>query len=378
MAKFTDVANIWKNVRELDLRPIRESAEQPVRIALLGAEGSGRHTLAAQMRVDPARPSMETQSPLLIGGLEMTAEVAESDLVILVLDALAGDFGREQELARSLANSEKKALVYVNKIDLLDERQVPEIWLSDKAIRVVSGSAIAPGSLTRRFVPAVIDLLPDRLLALGRQFPLFRVPIAHQLIVETCFSNAAYSLSTGLAEVVPIFDVPLNLADMIVLTKAQAFLVYKLGLVFGFSTRWQDYVAEFGSVIGGGFMWRQLARFLVGLIPVWGIVPKVGVAYSGTYVVGNAVLQWYLTGRHLTRQQMRELSAQAFSRGKTLAHNLLARAPRPRLGRRKAAALPPPPQGKDCPNCGKKNAPDATFCQYCGHRLEERAGVGEE
>jgi len=197
------------------------------------------------------------------------------------------------------------------------------------------------------------------------------------LINETCLANAAYSLSTGLAEVVPIFDVPLNLADMVVLTKAQAFLVYKLGLAFGFSTRWQDYVAEFGSVIGGGFMWRQLARFLVGLIPVWGIVPKVGVAYSGTYVVGIAVLEWYLTGRHLTRQQMRALSTQAFTRGKALAQNLLSRTPRLRLGRRKAAALPKPAQGKDCPACGKTSAADAAFCQYCGHTLEESASAGE-
>ena len=76
--------------------------------------------------------------------------------------------------------------------------------------------------------------------------------IAHQLINETCFSNAVYSLTTGVAEVVPIFDIPLNITDMVVLTKAQAFLVYKLGLTLGFSTRWQDYLGEFGSVVGGG------------------------------------------------------------------------------------------------------------------------------
>jgi uncharacterized protein (DUF697 family) len=209
---------------------------------------------------------------------------------------------------------------------------------------------------------------------LGRQFPLFRLAIAHQLINDTCFSNAAYTLSTGIAEVVPIFDVPLNIADLIVLTKAQAFLVYKLGLVFGFSTRWQDYIAEFSSVIGGGFLWRQTARFLIGLIPVWGIVPKVAVAYSGTYVVGNAVLQWYVTGRHLTRKQMHELSVQAFARGKALARGLLERARRPKLGRGKdkkalPAPLPAPEAVQVCPQCGKDSARDAVFCQYCGQRL---------
>jgi uncharacterized protein (DUF697 family) len=380
MAGITDVSNIWKNVRELDLRPIRESAEQGVEIVLAGAPGSGRHTLANQMRKDPARPEMETQSPVMISGLVGMEQVAQADLVILVLDMTAEDDPREQELARSLANAGKKVLVFANKLDLAPEGQLMRSWSGGKNVRFMAGSANDPASLLRQFVPAVMELLPDRLLALGRQFPLFRVPIAHSLINDTCFSNAAYALSTGIAAAVPVFDVPLNIADMVVLTKAQGFLVYKLGLVFGFSTRWQDYITEFGSVIGGGFVWRQLARFLVGLIPVWGIVPKVAVAYSGTYVVGNAVLQWYLTGRHLNRQQMRELSAQAFMRGKALARSLIEKAPRPRLRRGKKAAplpLPPPPAQKACSRCGKGSAADAAFCQYCGQPLNGSEPAGE-
>ena len=115
----------------------------------------------------------------------------------------------------------------------------------------------------------------------------------------------------------------MNVTDMFVLTKTQAYLVYKLGLAFGFSTQWQDYVAEFGSVLGTGFLWRQIARGLIGLIPVYGIIPKVGVSYAGTYVVGNAILQWYLTGRHISAKQMRELYRHAFDRGRETARELL-------------------------------------------------------
>ena len=157
----------------------------------------------------------------------------------------------------------------------------------------------------------MIDSLPDLLLGLGRFFPLFRIPIAHYLINDTCFSNAAYAMSTGLAEIVAVLDIPITIADSIILTKSQAFLVYKLGLALGYSTRWQDYIAEFGGVLGGGFVWRQIARSLVGLIPVWGIIPKTGIAYAGTYVVGNVVLQWYLTGKQVSGKQMQQLYAQA-------------------------------------------------------------------
>ena len=155
-------------------------------------------------------------------------------------------------------------------------------------------------------------------------------------------SNAAYSFSTGLAEIVPVLDLPLNVTDLVVLTKSQAFLAYKLGLLVGFSTRWQDYVTEFGSVIGSGFVWRQIARSLIGLIPAWGIIPKVAVAYSGTYVVGNAILGWYLTGRKLSTKQMRALSLEAFTRGKEFARKFGEKIPRPRLGSRKKDRLPAP------------------------------------
>jgi uncharacterized protein (DUF697 family) len=41
-------------------------------------------------------------------------------------------------------------------------------------------------------------------------------------------------LSTSLAELVPVLNIPFTIADMVVITKAQAFLVYRLGLSLGF------------------------------------------------------------------------------------------------------------------------------------------------
>ena len=234
-------------------------------------------------------------------------------------------------------------------------------------------------------------------MALGRKFPIFRIPIAHYLINETCYTNAAYSLSTGLAEIIPVLTIPLTITDMIVLSKNQAFLVYKLGLTLGFSTRWQDYIAEFGGVLGSGFMWRQIARSLIGLVPLWGIIPKVGVAYAGTYVVGNVVLQWYITGRHLSKKQMQELYYRSLHQGKETARRILSRMPKIRFPRlklprlklrrlqRPSVRLPRLPSfssrkkrqakamvaSQECPECGRLSAEDAVLCQYCGFTFGE-------
>jgi uncharacterized protein (DUF697 family) len=323
MPGLRDIAAIWNNIGELDLRPLREAALRIVRIAIVGRPGSGRHTLAAQLRTDPARPSAQTQTPILITEPDLLEGVAMADLIILVCDATQTEFTVEQALMRKWSDAGKKLIVFCNKLDLLEPGQIVSQWAGRAMGLILYGSAQDTKYLTQHLVPAVLSLLPDRWLALARQYPLFRQAVAQDMLNDACIANAAYSLSTGLAEMVPALDIPLNVTDMIVLTKNQAFLAYKMGLALGLSTRWQDYIAEFGSVIGSGFLWRQLARYLVGLIPVWGIVPKVAVAYSGTFVVGNVILQWYLTGRHITREQMRALYLTAFTRGKATAEVLV-------------------------------------------------------
>ena len=83
-------------------------------------------------------------------------------------------------------------------------------------------------------------------------------------------------------------------------------------------------------MLGGGLLFRQVARGLVGLIPVWGIVPKVAVAYAGTQVVGTATSLWATEGRTASAAEVRELYAGALTRGRGVAERLLP-------GRRKRA-----------------------------------------
>ena len=373
MPGMKEITNIWENIREVDLRPIRDEAAREVKILLVGRQGSGRETLAENMRQDPARPSMRTTTPIPILSLEVDPQIVEgADLIVMMIAAAGIDrLERQHTLVREWTRAGKKVIVFYNLSDRAAGSKTSGLDFTWEASKMLVGQASDPEYLLENFVPAVTELLPDDHLALARHFPLFRVPVAQDLINDTSFSNAVYSISTGLAEIVPVLDIPLNISDMIVLTKAQAFLVYRLGLAFGFSTDWQDYLSEFGSVVGGGFLWRQMARQLVGLIPVWGIVPKVAVAYAGTYVVGNVILRWYLTGRKVSPQQIRAMYREALAQGKNVARDLVDKFPRPRLGRRNPKQLPATAEaaGQVCPNCGKTSAADAQYCQYCGKPL---------
>lgn len=325
MTKLSSVKTIWDTLTEVDLTPLKEEALRGVNIALVGNAGSGRSRLAYQMRRDPNHPEMRTQTPVFIHGLDEVAQTSSSDLVIIMVDEGPREMTREHRIAEELINNGQKVLVFINHYADIQENAGLSTWSRWDTRHILYGDVNEVDLLSKSFVPAVMALLPEDLSPLARAFPLFRVPVAHQMINDTCLSNAAYSLSTGLAGIVPGLGIPLTVADIFVLTKMQAFMVYKLGLALGYSTRWQDYAAEFGGVLGGGFLWRQIARSLVGLIPVYGIIPKVAVTYAGTYVVGQVVLRWYLTGRHVTADEMKVLFSDALRRGRDAARRLLRR-----------------------------------------------------
>lgn len=380
MGSLSTIQSFWTIISEIDLRPLAAEAQQEVLIALVGPVALGRDRLASQMRCDPARPDLETDTPILVLDLEQGLQARQAELTILLLDGSQADFSAEKALAHQLADAGKRVLVYIVQETQAAGGRTPPPVLPWKPRYLLAGPTSDLAFLRDKFAPQVIRMLPDRLLSLGRNLPFFRLPIAHHLISDAAQSNAAYSLATGLAEVVPVLNIPLVFTDTILLTKNQAFLAYKLGLAFGFSTEWKNYLAEFSGVLGFGFLFRQLARMLVGLIPGFGIVPKVAVSYAGTTVVGNSILQWYLTGRHVSGSQLKSAYQQAYLKGKQVAAKLRPGRKAKALSTGAAPEKPALKPGKTkarpkrtpqtCPGCGQVSAKDARFCQHCGQALE--------
>lgn len=385
MANWGDLGNIWTTFKEIDIRPIAQDAERPTTIAVIGAQGVGKTTLISALRHDD-RAHEKIVTPVFEADLDAARQLGDVDLVILVLDATRGDFTNEVLLFNQWQAEKRNVLVFYNKMDsVIDANALNASMTPWSGTHVASGSAIDLGSLTATFIPRVLGVLVDKHLALARRYPLFRLSIARKLVGDTSVANASYALTTGLGQLVPALDIPFTVADVVILTKNQALMVYKLGLALGLSTRWQDHVAELGGVVGAGFLWRQVARELIGLIPGWGLLPKVAVAYAGTYAVGEAILRWYQTGRKVSGSSMRELYEDALARGKQIAQNLidnmprpamptlpkpsLPNLPRPSLPNVKLPALPRPSSSITCLNCGKKNPSDAKFCAYCATAL---------
>lgn len=367
ISRRKEVSSLWKNVQEIDLRPVRKEAEYPIQFALIGSNWQHIDTFAELLRTDIYNADRTVETPVMqFLWDDVPMDLSVDTVILLVTDRLKDRGGLRRKLANWLAQGQ---LVLVLS-DAIDGKPIPlpAAWNDLGLVNRIQGDIFSDEFMQKSFIPLVLNRLPEQHIPIARNFPLFRDQVAQKLISDTAFSNAVYSFTTGLAEIVPVLDIPLNVADIVVLTKAQAFLVYKLGLSLGHSTEWRDYVAEFGSVLGSGFLWRQVARSLVGLIPVWGIVPKVGVAYGGTYAVGQVIVQWHKTGRHVTKAQIKQFYRDAFERGKEIARSMLEkrRSVRLRKGERKALLGP---RRLTCPVCGEKNNRHAQYCQYCGAQI---------
>src|SRR4030067_838203 len=155
MAGITDLNTIWRNIREFDLQSFQNEALRDVRIALVGAPGSGRHTLAENLRRDPSRLEMQTQTPVMIIDLVEAKQPFGADLILLVVDARRQELEAEMALAKLWNNQGRKVIIFCNQFELPAS---PEARLTWPISRLVSGPASDARFLLRSFVPLWMEL----------------------------------------------------------------------------------------------------------------------------------------------------------------------------------------------------------------------------
>lgn len=322
MARLTQLATLWRIVREVDLEAIRRHAETPTRVLVVGETAADADDLAALL-IGP-HPEAAGWITAVDAGLAArdaaaapaSAVVDGPDLVILVSrgneDSAAMKAARRTWLDRRIRLVQVALHAGAQQGTTQAQGQTVSLALDGLAEDGIDHLA--------RALFAVVE--PDRRLSLARQFPPLRACAFTALIEETARANAGYSFSTGLAEVVPVLGVPLTIGDILVLTKNQLMMSYRIALAAGKPGKASELVGEIIGVLGGGLLFRQIARQLAGMLPVIGIVPKVAVAYGGTWAIGRAVTIWATEGRKLTRERLKQLSREGLTRGRQVANSL--------------------------------------------------------
>jgi uncharacterized protein (DUF697 family) len=351
MGATLKLANLWRVIKEVDLQAIRDAALTPFELWLIDdgfdqAErmrhwlSGGEQPIPAALRVVrpddaalvsgdilpaaaivfttkrgdytptflPSSSSTPTGSSLTPTGAATGAAAATSAFVSV--DAILATLRRASVPTVIVAIGEARA----------EDRMVSR---TERRIAVP-----APDAATLDQIGAgLVQIVPaDLRLAMARQLRALRPAVFDVTIDETSKANASYALTTGFAEVMPLLTVPLNLGDMIVLTKNQLVMSYRLALAAGKDGEPRAMIGEILGVLGGGLLFRQLARQLVGLIPVVGLVPKVAIAYGGTWAIGRAIVLWATEGREVSQDLVRSLSNEGLQRGRTVAARLVEQA----------------------------------------------------
>jgi uncharacterized protein (DUF697 family) len=318
-------------VRELDLSALQRLAEGRFYLLVVGEEPLAQG-LAERLSEMPGRTGVHPWLSVLEGAVEEghPLPMAPPDGVLFVsADTAAPPRAVSEAAARSGVPLLRVCVASPAEVgaDLPRPGETGRALLPD----------LTPEAVRHALAPALLRALPERLhLALARQLPALRPALFRGLIEGTARANALYAASSSVVGLVPVLNLPVALADTVVLSKNQLTMTYKLALAAGKTGGAQEVLTEALGVLGGGLLFRQVARGLVGLVPVWGAVPKVAVAYAGTWVIGQAAERWVTQGRVPSAAELRPLYQEALVRGQRLARSLVSRK------RRAQKALPAP------------------------------------
>ena len=346
LRKISTTGGLFNILREVDLGAVQQEAERRFSLLVLGDAALTRPvaetlcTPKGEERAGYVHPWL-TQAPF--GADELDAELAL--LLVAASSESAERSAGSTELSKeapSATDTTPISEAAAETLTKLAQRGVPtvvvfvgaqraeeEVPHKREAARVRLGAPSAPtwsGEVETVLVPAMLGALPSGYhLPFARHLPRFRGAVARSLVDETSRANAVYATSTGLAQVVPVLNIPISAADMVVLTKNQLIMAYKIALASGKKGQPQEVMGEIIGVLGGGFLFRQVARQLIGLVPVWGIVPKVAVAYAGTWAIGQSVQLWAANGKVPNQEDLRGFYDAALERGRSFAKRLTNR-----------------------------------------------------
>jgi uncharacterized protein (DUF697 family) len=201
-----------------------------------------------------------------------------------------------------------------------------------QVFEILNGAAPSgAGNAAQQLRQAITDSIPERAPAIGRAYPAFREAAVKTVVDDTASANAQFALIANVPSIIPVIGSLMSVgADVVVLTKNQLMMVYKIAAINGKDLNNQVVILkELLPVVGAGFFWRTAAREATSFLPfAAGSIPKVVIAFTGTVAAGWAADFYYRKGRKPSYDQVRQYVREASEAALSL----------PGVGRRKNGA----------------------------------------
>ena len=167
---------------------------------------------------------------------------------------------------------------------------IPEGDVVAPALEQGLGQAIelndeALAELDERMGSWIVSVCHEKRLAMAIAFPFMRRALARDAVQATSLQNAGIGLVPLLAG-----------ADLPVMTLNQAKMVLQIAAAYGQEMD-KNRAKELACVVGSAYFCRVVARELIELVPVLGVVIRPTVAYGGTSAVGYAAIEYFEGGQ---------------------------------------------------------------------------------
>jgi len=278
LGKVNQFRSVLSIIKEMSLDEIRDDAERMPRILLLSDDPTGASLIE-----------------------ELTGTPPNASSTVERLDLVPKNIDRYDII---LVHASGPATPYK---DIRDRAGL-------RSDRVFDLSTTGSPEWARRTRQMIVDHATDDLVALGRWFPAFREQAAGRVIADTARANAQFALVANIPTVIPVLGSLASVgADLLVLTKNQLIMSIKLAAIHGrpLDDR-MKLLREIAPVAGVGLGWRTLAREATSFIPLaGGTIPKVAIAYAGTFSTGHALDFYFRFGKKPAKTQLRDFYEQA-------------------------------------------------------------------
>lgn len=142
----------------------------------------------------------------------------------------------------------------------------------------------AAADLDHRMGGWIIAACREKKLAFALAFPFVRRPLSLDAVRATAIQNAG----VGVVVFIPGADMP-------IMTLNQAKMLLQIAAAYGQPLS-AERIKELAAVVGGAFLFRNIARTAVGVVPVLGWAIKGAVGFAGTEAMGRAAIEYFEAG----------------------------------------------------------------------------------
>jgi len=261
------------------------------------------------------------------------SEVREQARLPVSIELFASTPKTHEEMANYFAPSSQMSSERYTEVSGLirrgNESAVPAvIRIYEEGVAHPPGAFVYERAKPEKVVCDILEQHPELKLALARQFTPFRKPVSDDIILNVAKENAFFSVATSVPALMPILAVPWAVgefaSDTAFLTMNQVRMAFMLAAANDRTIGYRQQKSEIASLFAGAFGWRAIARELIGVIPMGGgIIPKAGIAFAGTFVMGMSLERLYRIGYGMTPAERKQAYKEALNRGKEIAANLL-------------------------------------------------------